>query len=52
MNRRGLKTPLKYWYMFHKHIQHVYQLFFRITAEGDKRLTADGQDRITADSDY
>lgn len=32
--------------------QHVYQNFFRITAEDDDRITADGDVRITANSDY
>jgi hypothetical protein len=51
-SKKLLKTSLKYFRMLATPFQHIFQNFFRITAEGDNRITAEGDTRITADSDY
>ena len=51
-SKKLLKTPLKYFRMLATPFQHIFQNFFRITAEGDNRITAEGDTRITANSDY
>lgn len=52
ISKKILKTPKKYFRMLLTPFQHVFQNFFRITADGDNRITADGDVRITANSDY
>lgn len=50
--RRYLTNAKKFFMHLKGRVQHVYQNFFRITADGNDRITADGNVRITADSDY
>lgn len=47
-----MRSPLMYFVMMANNFQHVYEIIFRITADGDDRITADGDTRIAADSDY
>lgn len=45
-------TTRRFCYYIARPFQHVFQIKFRITADGNDRITADGNTRITADSDY
>ena len=47
-----MQEAKKFFYTISRAQQHIYQVFFRITADDNDRITADGNTRITANSDY
>lgn len=50
--KKYMQAAKKFFFLISNSAQHVYQNFFRITADDNDRITAAGDTRITADSDY
>jgi hypothetical protein len=46
-----MKTAHKGFMMLHRHAQHVYQVIFKETEDGNNKITEDGNNKITENSD-